>query len=81
MRALTSLCEKSNVVKDRHKVILRGPQQVWTENDSQGFGCQVIMFFVVSDASKEKRDQSHSKLVTRQRTCQDVLTLVEGYQN
>ena len=44
---------ESHVVKDHHEVILRGSQQVRTENDSQCFGRHVIMLLVVSDSSKK----------------------------
>jgi hypothetical protein len=50
---------QSHVIKDHHKVILRGSQQVWTENDSQRFRCHMIMLFVVGNSSK-KEDQSVS---------------------
>ena len=55
---------ESHVVKNHHKIILRGSQQVRTENDGQGFRCHVIMLFVVGDSSKRerKKDQSDSNL-------------------
>ena len=78
---------ESHVIQDHHKVILRGSQQVRTENDSQSFGRHVIMLFVVGNSSREREKGSINLIqkldivVTRQRTCQDVLTPVEGYQN
>ena len=48
---------ESHVIKDHHKVILRGSQQVWAENDGQGFGRHVIMLFVVSDSKQGEREK------------------------
>ena len=57
MRALTSLCDSPLLLKDhRNKVILRGSQQVLTENED--FSCHAIMLFVVGDSSEERKKGS-----------------------
>ena len=45
---------ESHVIKDHHKIILRRSQQVWTKNDSQSFGCHMIVLFVVGNSKKGK---------------------------
>ena len=43
---------ESHVVKDHHKVMLRGSQQIRSENDSQNLGSHLI----VGDPTSSKRE-------------------------
>jgi len=51
---LDKFMRMSHVVKNHHKIILRGSQQVGAENDGQGFSRHVIMLFVVGNSSERR---------------------------
>ena len=52
---------ESHAIKDHHKVILRGSQQVLTENDGQGIGGHMIMLFVNGNNFSKETLQEREK--------------------